>query len=217
MQIQTYDKPGNLNTWAADINAAHADAVKHATSAIGYAKTAGELLLKVKQKLPHGAFGAWLEANCSVSERQAQRYMSVAQGKPVSIREIVKSDTVSDLPVVAPRPAQKPELTIVAPVIPPEEEWTPLDEAQESISFLSEENDRLNDRLAVAAMDATDEERAAAAATMQELREENKRLHAMNKALVISRDGFQNQNAELIRQIKRQRREIDKLTGRKTA
>lgn len=96
MQIQTYDKPGNLATWAADINAAHADAVKHATSAIDYAKQAGELLLKVKQKLPHGAFGAWLEANVEVSERQAQRYMAAAQGKPLPIRHI-KSDTVSDL------------------------------------------------------------------------------------------------------------------------
>ena len=211
MELMTTEKTGNLTTWAADINAAHADAVKHATSAIGYAKTAGELLLKVKQKLPHGEFGSWLEANCSVSERQAQRYMSAAQGKPVQLREIVKTDTVSDLTVVAPKPTQKPELTIVAPVIPPEDEWTPLDQAQEAVSILSEENDRLNDRLAVAALDATEEERTAAAATMQELRAEVKTLRAMNKALVISRDTFQNENAQLRRQILMQRREIDKL------
>lgn len=96
MQIQTYDKPSNLTTWAADINAAHADAVKHATSAIDYAKQAGELLLKVKQKLPHGAFGGWLEANVTVSERQARRYMAAAQGKPLPMRTL-KSDTVSVL------------------------------------------------------------------------------------------------------------------------
>lgn len=97
MQIQTHDKPGNLTTWAADINAAHADAVKHASSAIDYAKTAGELLLKVKQKLPHGAFGGWLEANVEVSERQARRYMAAAQGKPLPMRTL-KTDTVSVLP-----------------------------------------------------------------------------------------------------------------------
>ncbi len=102
MQIQAYDKPGNLATWAADINAAHADAVKHATSAIEYAKQAGELLLKVKQKLPHGAFGGWLEANVTVSARQAQRYMAAAQGKALSMRKVkealpapAKNDTVS--------------------------------------------------------------------------------------------------------------------------
>ena len=98
MELMTTEKTGNLTTWAADINAAHADAVKHATSAIGYAKQAGELLLKVKQKLPHGAFGAWLEANVSVSARQAQRYIAVAEGKPVPIRSLSsKYDTVSHL------------------------------------------------------------------------------------------------------------------------
>ena len=102
MQIQTYDKPGNLTTWAADINAAHADAVTHASTAIDYAKTAGELLLKVKQKLPHGAFGAWLEANVEVSERQARRYMAAAQGKPLPMRAL-KSDTVSVLEDAPPK------------------------------------------------------------------------------------------------------------------
>ena len=97
MELMTTEKTGNLSTWAADINAAHADAVKHATSAIGYAKTAGDLLLKAKQKLPHGAFGGWLEANVTVSERQARRYMAAAQGKPLPMRA-VKSDTVSVLP-----------------------------------------------------------------------------------------------------------------------
>ncbi len=88
MELMTTEKTGNLTTWAADINAAHADAVKHATSAIDYAKRAGELLLKVKQKLPHGAFGAWLEANCVVKARQAQYYMNAAQGKSVPVRKL---------------------------------------------------------------------------------------------------------------------------------
>lgn len=102
MELMTTEKTGNLSTWAADINAAHADAVKHATSAIDYAKTAGELLLKAKQKLPHGAFGSWLEANCSVSERQARRYMAAAQGKPLPVRAL-KSDTVSVLKDESPK------------------------------------------------------------------------------------------------------------------
>lgn len=103
MHELTETKTGNLTTWAADINAAHADAVKHASSAIDCAKTAGALLLRAKQKLTHGAFGGWLEANCSVSERQARRYMAAAQGKPLPMRAL-KSDTVSVLPAMAMTP-----------------------------------------------------------------------------------------------------------------
>jgi hypothetical protein len=104
-----------------------------------------------------------------------------------------------------------------APVVAPEEVPEEINEDKEAIAILSEENDRLNDRLAVAAMDATEEERAAAAATMHELRMENKLLRSMNKQLTISRDTFQNQVAEMQKQINRQRREIDKALGTKTA
>jgi len=97
-------------TVASEINQAHAHAVHHAGTAIDFAKHAGELLLKVKGELPHGEFLPWLAVNCTVSDRQARRYMASAQGKPLPIRSIkndtmlllpgaVKSDTVSDLEV----------------------------------------------------------------------------------------------------------------------
>ena len=96
-------------TVASKINQAHAHAIEHADSAIGFAKQAGELLLQVKAELPHGEFILWLAANCNVSDRQARRYMAAAQGKPVPIRKLAntapvlnlidtpKTDTVSDL------------------------------------------------------------------------------------------------------------------------
>lgn len=96
-------------TVASEINQAHAHAIEHADSAIGFARQAGELLLQVKDDLPHGAFLTWLAANCTVSDRQARRYMAAAQGKPVPIRKLAstapvlqlidapKTDTVSDL------------------------------------------------------------------------------------------------------------------------
>ena len=93
---------------ASEINEAHAQAIRHAGTAIDFAKQAGALLLQVKNELAHGEFLPWLEANCTVSDRQARRYMASAQGKPLPIRSIkndtmlllpgaVKSDTVSDL------------------------------------------------------------------------------------------------------------------------
>lgn len=67
-----------------------------ASDAVELARQAGVLLLKVKDQLPHGEFSQWLKANVTVSQRQAQRYMAVAQGKSISIRALtVKNDTVS--------------------------------------------------------------------------------------------------------------------------
>lgn len=58
----------------------------------------GKLLLEVKGALKHGEFGAWVGANLKPSVRQCQRYMALAQGKPVPLRLISgKSDTVSHL------------------------------------------------------------------------------------------------------------------------
>ena len=77
---------------ASQINELHALAQSHAEEAIDSACRAGELLLQVKAELAHGEFLTWLELNCSVSARQAQRYMRAAQGKPLPIRAI-KCDT----------------------------------------------------------------------------------------------------------------------------
>ena len=77
-----------------EINAEHAEAVKHADLAIEHARRAGALLLEVKATLDHGAFLPWIDENVNVSRRQAQRYMRAAQGKPTTARAI-KNDTVS--------------------------------------------------------------------------------------------------------------------------
>jgi len=85
-----------LSAWASEINIAHQHATQYAEKAIDYARQAGKLLLDVKAKLPHGEFIAWVEKNCTVSLRQAQRYLAAAQGKPLAIRTS-KNDTVSYL------------------------------------------------------------------------------------------------------------------------
>ena len=81
-----------------EINRLHQLATKTASEAVEYAKQIGELLLKVKEQLPYGDFGGWIEQNLTVSARQAQRYMAVAQGKPIPVRDLAaKYDTVSQL------------------------------------------------------------------------------------------------------------------------
>lgn len=82
---------------AAEINSAHSLAMSHANIAIDHAKRAGELLLQVKNALPHGDFLPWIAANIAVSERQAQRYIRAALGKPLPVRALANTTHVSDL------------------------------------------------------------------------------------------------------------------------
>lgn len=85
-------------TIASEINSHSEKATTKANEAMHHAIEAGRLLLEVKASLAHGQFGEWLEANVSVSARQAQRYMAAAEGKPVPIRSLSsKYDTVSHL------------------------------------------------------------------------------------------------------------------------
>lgn len=87
-----------LQNRAIEINRLDVLARKTAIDAVEYAKQAGALLLEARKGLKHGQFLRWVREKLTVSERQAQRYMAVAKGKPIPIRQLTgKSDTVSDL------------------------------------------------------------------------------------------------------------------------
>ena len=91
------------------------------------------------------------------------------------------------------------------------EEYSELDAARDQI-------EALQDALVVANIGSSDPDEAAQAKNLiAELRAHIKTLEATLKAVKTSRDGFQNQVAELQKQINRQRREIDKLAGTRTA
>ena len=98
-----------------------------------------------------------------------------------------------------------------APEEPQEPEYTPLDEAMDTIKDLQ-------DALALAnAGDLAECDRSQAADLIARLREEVRILTLKLQAVTASRDHFQTENGELKKQITRQRREIDKLAGTRTA
>lgn len=98
-----------------------------------------------------------------------------------------------------------------APEEPPEPEYTPLDEAMDTIKDLQ-------DALAIAnAGDLSECDRSQAADLIARLREEVRILTLKLQAVTASRDHYQTENGELKKQITRQRREIDKLAGTRTA
>lgn len=88
----------NFETHGKEINRLHHLAHQMASDAITNARTAGILLLEVKQAMKHGKFLHWVRDNVQVSLRQAQRYMAVAEGKTIPLRRLIeKNDTVSHL------------------------------------------------------------------------------------------------------------------------
>jgi hypothetical protein len=84
----------SLTALAADIQREHEAAHGKASEALEHARRAGELLIKAKERLEHGAWLTWLSGHCGVSSRSAQRYMRLASrwGELES-----KHDTVSHL------------------------------------------------------------------------------------------------------------------------
>jgi Protein of unknown function (DUF3102) len=61
------------------------------------AMAAGDDLVKAKAQVEHGKWGEWLKTNFAMTERTAQRYMELANGRTKLEKELAKSDIMSDL------------------------------------------------------------------------------------------------------------------------
>src|SRR5439155_6195202 len=68
-----------LDQFANQIARAHAACCAAQHPALGHAIRAGELLLEVKQRLPHGEFLPWVQAACGLKPRRAQEYMAITR------------------------------------------------------------------------------------------------------------------------------------------
>ena len=131
--------------------------------------------------------------------------------KASAIAKLPKEQQAEAIKKPIEKPAKpQPEDEAYAPPAPANHE---LEEAISTINELAAENEQLRDRVAVAAMSGTDEERAMAAETIAELRDQIKTLEAELDAVRTSRDTFQRQNAELMKQVRLQQKQIKKLGG----
>jgi hypothetical protein len=75
------DGYGSLQELAAAIDEAHEKSRRCHELSNQYALRAGQHLLVVKQRLGHGKFGKWLTDNVNVSQRQAERYLKLFEGR----------------------------------------------------------------------------------------------------------------------------------------
>jgi ParB-like chromosome segregation protein Spo0J len=109
-------------------------------------------------------------------------------------------------------PAKKAARTLDnRPADVPEDTGTDaLAEAQHAIADLAAENERLNDRLAVEAMDASEDEKTRAAETIRELRARVVTLEAEVDALKVSRDTYMREASEAKKQVTYWRKQAEK-------
>ena len=96
------------------------------------------------------------------------------------------------------RSKKKPAADPVEEAAPQENEL--ISELSGTIQDLAEENKKLEARVAVAAMEATDEEKAAAESIISELQNQVKILEADNRVLKASRDSKMTELAEVKKQ-----------------
>lgn len=170
---------------------------------------------------PVGKTNAELAQIAGVSERTIKQAKAIQTKAAPEVVEAVKrgeiggekAAAISKLPKEEQAAAIHKPAPKTAPEAPPAPANHELEEAVSTINELAAENDQLRDRVAVAAMQGTDEERAMAAETIAELREQIKTLEAELDAVRTSRDSFQRQNAELMKQVRMQQKQIKKLEG----
>lgn len=112
------------------------------------------------------------------------------------------------------RPAKVKEPEVNEPPPQPEPDTNAqFDPRDELIETLTKENAELTQRLAVSAMDGTEEEKQSANEMISDLTEKLRIAEIEIVALKGSRDRFQNECAQLKKQVAAQQRQIKKLEG----
>jgi len=156
-------------------------------------------------------------AQSGASERTQRMADKVAQASPalakmVAHGEVSLPKAVRQVESKSPKPRRHAQHARPAD-IPPADNADELNEARFAITELSEENDTLRDRLAVAVMDASDEEKRQAHATIQELRARVKTLEAELDAVKSMRDQYMTESAEKTKQITYWRKRAEKVAA----
>lgn len=179
------------------------------TEGLGRPKLGGNKMEPPKQDVPTLAELGLSKKESAVAQKLAA--LPENQFEQVRLGNVTIAKAIAALDSTPKPQPEKPKLEVMSPPKPVEDEYTELDAAHDQIQ-------ELQAALVVANIGSADSDEAAQAANLiAELRAEIKTLQATLKAVKTSRDGFQNQVAEMQKQINRQRREIDKATGLRTA
>ena len=210
-RYHAHKRAGKASIEVEVVNGTFRDAIFHATSVNskhGMRRSNADKRKAVMTLLEdfewEGMSSSEIARHCGVSVAFVSNLRNVTGKQTEStVKYKDKDGEVKEKKKAAGRPAKEPELKEPAPA--PEEE---ADQQQEGIDMLLAENEELKARLAVAAMDATPEEKAMAEQTIAELREELRLAKIEMTAIRVSRDTFQAENAQLKKQVSMLQRKL---------
>ena len=143
------------------------------------------------------------------SEREIGRICKVSHMTVARVKKAMELNQKQKLPP----PTQRAKPVIKAePSEPPE--WHAEDdkmvEMATEMKAISEENEKLKDKLAIVEMDTNDEAKAQVETTIEELRAQIKDLEMQLRSVTISRNDFQNKFAEAVKQVSYWRKRAEK-------
>jgi uncharacterized small protein (DUF1192 family) len=150
-----------------------------------------------------------------LKDREIARICNVSHPFVGKLREGLKNDNslTQNTPVETKTKADKPAKKVDVKPVEAEDEEPENDELHALAiehQSLAEENQKLMNKLAVHNMDASEEEKEEALLSMEEKDARIKALEAEVKALKASRDTYQSKNADMLRQIKYLKKQLEK-------
>lgn len=151
-------------------------------------------------------------AESGASERTQRMADKVARQAPELAKKVAHGEISLPKAVeqIENKPAKKEKRSFQASA-PAADVAQELEEARHAIVDLSQEVDRLRDRLAVESMDASEEEKTTAAEIIASLREQIEAMERDMQAMRMSRDTYQRENGELKKQIAMLQRQLKKV------
>lgn len=142
-----------------------------------------------------------------VSERTMREAKAVLASAPAEVKASVLDGSIGlkkATAAITPQPAKKTAVEAANDA---------SDETAEHLDYLQAEIERLNGRLAVEAMDASEEEKTAAAEMIEELRAQVRSLEHELNAVKSQRDAYMVENQELKKQCASYQRALKKVAA----
>jgi len=213
-RAHAHKRAGKASIMCEVVNGTIRDAILHSTGVNakhGMRRTYADKRKSVMTLLDDFEWSDW--SNSEIARRCGVSPTFVAglrdSGGPAKIKYKTASGEVKEKAKAPGRPAKEKEPELKGPeVIPPHAEKE--DHNQEAIDMLLAENEELKARVAVAGMDATPEEKQAAATMIDELREELRITKIELAAVKQSRDQYQSENSQLKKQVLSMQRQLKK-------
>ena len=214
-------KAGFLDIEADVIDGTRRDAILYsvgANSIHGLRRTNDDKRKAIATLLNDIEWGEWSDREigrqCHVSDMTVTRVRKTLGLEKTEKKYTTKHGTVATMKNEKDKQPSEPVV-----MMPPAESESnhQLEELAIAHAELAEENAKLMDKLAVATMDATEEEKEAAANTMEDLRMQVKTLEAELRAVKSSRDQLQQKNSDMLKQVKYWQKRAEKAEAGKVA